>query len=55
MNIPAILHFLQHYSIVFVGIGFLAVVVGAYWPGRKAVLQRHAMIPFEDDTTAPNR
>lgn len=55
MNIHTILYELQHYSIVIVGIGFLAVVVPAYWPGRRAAMQRHAMIPLEDDPVASDR
>lgn len=55
MTIHTVLHFLQHYSVVLVGIGFACVVVTAYWPGRKAAMQRHAMIPLEDDPVASDR
>jgi cbb3-type cytochrome oxidase subunit 3 len=49
MSFHWIIHTLQHYSVVIVGVGFLAVVVSAYWPGRRATMERHGMIPFEDD------
>ncbi|MBN8891193.1 MAG: cbb3-type cytochrome c oxidase subunit 3 [Rhodospirillales bacterium] len=49
MSILAIIHVLRDYSVLIVGVGFLAVVVGAYWPGRRERMERHGMIPLEDD------
>lgn len=55
MTLLSIVRFLQHYSVLIVGVGFLAVVLGAYWPSRRAAMERHGMIPFEDDSIVDDR
>lgn len=49
MTFSAILHLLRSWSVLIVGVGFLAVLIGAYWPSRRATMERHGMIPLEDD------
>jgi cbb3-type cytochrome oxidase subunit 3 len=49
MTFATILGFLLEYSVALVGLVFLLMVVSVYWPSRKDVLQRHAMIPFDED------
>lgn len=49
MFFSTVLNWLLEYSAVLVGVVFLLMVVSVYWPSRKEGLQRHAMIPFDDD------
>jgi cbb3-type cytochrome oxidase subunit 3 len=49
MIFTSILDWLLEYSVALVGLVFLLMVVSVYWPSRKDTLQRHAMIPFDDD------
>jgi cbb3-type cytochrome oxidase subunit 3 len=49
MNLQAILHWLQQYSIVPVFVVFVALLVITYWPGRRKRFERDARIPFDDD------
>ncbi|MBS0558741.1 MAG: cbb3-type cytochrome c oxidase subunit 3 [Proteobacteria bacterium] len=39
----------SHYSIVIMMLVFVAIVIGAYWPTRKAEMERRGRIPLEDD------
>ncbi len=41
---------LQQHFVVPVMLVFLLIVVTAYWPGRRASLQRDALIPFDGET-----
>ena len=40
---------LQQHFVVPVTLVFLLIVVTAYWPGRRASLERNARIPFDDE------
>ena len=46
MQIALWLH--QNFGVVMLA-AFLAIVVVAYWPGRRDEMQRNAMIPFQED------
>ena len=39
----------EHYSIVIMMLVFIGIVIGAYWPSRKAEMERRGRIPLEDD------
>ena len=45
----AIIHWLQHYSIVAVFVVFGLIVVTTYWPGRRSAIERNGRIPLDDD------
>lgn len=49
MSVMSILGWLVEHSVVLVGTVFLVLVASIFWPGRRDSLQRHAMIPFDDD------
>ncbi len=49
MFFSTVLGWLLDYSVALVGVVFLLMVVSVYWPSRKAGMQRHALIPFDDD------
>ena len=49
MTFMTIMHWLQDYSVAFVGVAFLVLVASVYWPGRRARFDRDAMIPLQDD------
>ncbi len=49
MTFTTIMHWLQDYSVAFVGGAFLVLVASVYWPGRRARFDRDAMIPLQDD------
>ncbi len=45
----SIVNLLLTYSVVLVGGVFLILVASQYWPGTKAMHERHRMIPLNDD------
>lgn len=45
----AIVHWIQHYSVVFMLGVFLMILATTFWPGRKAKFERDGRIPLEDD------
>jgi len=49
MIVSTVLDWVLEYSVALVGLVFLLMVVSVYLPSRKEHLQRHAMIPFDDD------
>ena len=49
MMVSTVLGWLLEYSVALVGTVFLLLVASVYWPSRRERMQRHAMIPFDDD------
>ncbi len=49
MIFSTVLDWLLNYSVLLVGLVFVLMVISVYWPSRKDGLQRHALIPFDDD------
>ncbi len=45
----AVIDWMQLYGIVAMVAVFVAIFVTTYWPGRKASVERHGLIPLEDD------
>ena len=43
----------EHNAIVVVFTVFLLILITTYWPGRRSQLERHALIPLEDDAEEP--
>lgn len=50
MNIPQMLLWLSHYSIVVVFAVFTLLLATTYWPGRKPSIERNARLVFSDDS-----
>ena len=44
-----IIQFLRDYSIVFMGITFVLLLVTTFWPGRQKRFERDSQIPLQDD------
>ncbi len=44
-----VIMWVEHNAIVVVFTVFLLILITTYWPGRKSQLERHALIPLEDD------
>jgi cbb3-type cytochrome oxidase subunit 3 len=40
---------LRLHSIIFMLAVFTLIVIAAYWPGRRAEMERDGAIPFRDD------
>ena len=49
MTFETVYAFLRSFWVVWLMALFLAIVAWAYWPSRKARLERHGRIPLEDD------
>jgi cbb3-type cytochrome oxidase subunit 3 len=45
----SIVHWLSHYSVVFMTLVFVVIVASTFWPGRKASIEQQGQIPFKDD------
>jgi cbb3-type cytochrome oxidase subunit 3 len=39
----------QKHSILLMVASFLVILATMYWPGRRAPVERHALIPLQDD------
>jgi len=44
-----IIQFLRDYSIVFMFVTFVLILVLTFWPGRKPRFERDGQIPLQDD------
>jgi cbb3-type cytochrome oxidase subunit 3 len=44
-----LVHWIEHYSVVFMTAVFVVIVASTYWPGRKARIEQQGRIPFGDD------
>jgi cbb3-type cytochrome oxidase subunit 3 len=44
-----IIQWLRDYSIVFMGVTFLILLVLTFWPGRRSRFERDSHIPLQDD------
>lgn len=40
---------MQHHSVVLMLAIFTLIFATTYWPGRKQKVERHGLIPFEDE------
>lgn len=49
MQFAAVILWLQQHSILLVLPVFVLIFAAAYWPGHKRRIERHALIPFEDE------
>jgi cbb3-type cytochrome oxidase subunit 3 len=45
----SILQWLGHYSVVWMVVVFLGIVVSTYWPSRRSKIEQQGRIPLEDD------
>ncbi len=45
----AIIMWVQHHSVVMMGVVFILILVTTFWPGRRATFDRIAHIPLDDD------
>ena len=45
----AIIQWLQHHSVVTMGLVFVMILVTTFWPGSKATFDKAAHIPLDDD------
>jgi cbb3-type cytochrome oxidase subunit 3 len=48
-SIMALLHWLQHHSVLFMFVVFALLMASIYWPGRRRRFEHDARIPLEDD------
>ena len=44
-----LVHWLQLHSVIAMIAVFALIVVSAYWPSRRAAIERNGMIPLRDD------
>lgn len=44
-----IIQFLRDYSIVFMAVTFVLLLVTTFWPGRRERFERDGQIPLQDD------
>ncbi|MBN9511607.1 MAG: cbb3-type cytochrome c oxidase subunit 3 [Alphaproteobacteria bacterium] len=49
MRFATVILWLQQHSILLVLPVFVLIFMAAYWPGHKRRIERHALIPFEDE------
>lgn len=49
MSFLSILHWMQTHSILLMFAVFLLIVATTYWPGRRRQIERHGLIPLQDD------
>jgi cbb3-type cytochrome oxidase subunit 3 len=49
MAIMPVIQWLQHNSIVLMFAIFAVILIGTYWPGRKARIEQNGRIPLEDE------
>lgn len=45
----AIIQWLQHHSVIMMGVVFIMILVTTFWPGRKATFDKASHIPLDDD------
>jgi cbb3-type cytochrome oxidase subunit 3 len=39
---------LRYHAIIFMIVVFALIAISAYWPGQRALMERHATIPLHD-------
>jgi cbb3-type cytochrome oxidase subunit 3 len=44
-----VIQFLRDYSVVFMSVTFVVILVFTFWPGRKQRFDRDGQIPLQDD------
>jgi cbb3-type cytochrome oxidase subunit 3 len=44
-----LLLWLRDHSVLLMLAVFVAIFAATYWPGRKREIERHGLIPFEDE------
>ena len=44
-----IIQWLQHHSVVTMGLVFVMILVTTFWPGSKSTFDKAAHIPLDDD------
>jgi hypothetical protein len=49
MQIMPLLHWMQVHSVVLVTAVFVMIFATTYWPGRRRRIERHGLIPLQDD------
>lgn len=44
-----LIQWLQHHSVVMMGVVFIMILVTTFWPGRRTTFDKVARIPLDDD------
>ena len=48
MTVGDMLTWVEHRSVLLIGVVFTLIVVTTYWPGRKRAIEDNGMIPFRE-------